>query len=651
MCKGVLLFVLFVLLGTCVPVHASVIDNNGKGDSLKKLLTPSISDSARFVILHNLVFEYLYTKPSDALPFAKEMLRMAEAEKSPLKIAKSYNKLSLIYHGFGDYDKAIEYGFKSMGQYEDLHDTTGIAGALLNLSNVYKSKHEYTKALEILEKALLNFKQVHNKFGLAYTYNNIAILYETQSKYATALGFYSKSLGLKLEMKDSTHLAGTYLNLGIIEQDMKKPDSALYYYQKSMLLSRRFNNTYGISNAYMDLGSLAIAGKNYKTAKVMLDSAMLLASQLQSKEDIQEIEESYHQLYKESGNPEMALEHFLKYRTWKDTLLAEKSIRQSADMAARYESEKKDKDNELKGKEAEVLETQLKKDRVFISGLGVAILGVILFSLLLYNRFRMRKRMNEQLSLLKIQISEHNKEITDSIHYAKRIQESVMLRPERIRKIIPESFLLYRPKQIVSGDFYWVHSNETEVTVVVVDNKLYGVPGAFISLVGINLLNRAVQEENIRDLDTLVSHIKDGIFATLKQTGGGEDFANKLHFSICRINKTGKSVICVTTANPIYVIRNSVITEVKCQEQGTPFLKEIALVGGEELYLFTDGYVNQLGGEDGKKMMIRKLQETLLSGYGKPVQQQEAMLDEVLDNWKKGFEQVDDILLIGFRPD
>jgi tetratricopeptide (TPR) repeat protein len=645
--RGLILLALLVLrYGTAMQASE---DPEHRADSLKKLLTPALSDSGRYKVVAELSMEYLYSKPGEAAFYAKEMLKLAEVLKNERKIASAFTKLTLIYHDLGDYDKAIEYGYKAMRKYEDLNDTTQLAGAYLNLASIYKSKHDYPKSVEVGNKALENFTRVHNKTGIAYAYNNIASVFEQQHKFNEALDYYRRSLKLKLELNNRSHLAGSYINMGIIYLDMDKPDSAFIYYQKALALNREFNNLYGLCDTYIDLGQWATEEKKYGRAEEVLDSAMLMATQLHAMESIMEVEDNYYLLYKASGNPEKALTHYEKYLALKDSALNEKSSRQTADMAARYESEKKDKDNELKAKQSELLEARLKKDTVFIAGLSIAIIGVLLLAMILYNRFRLRRKLNEQLSHLQIQIQEQNKEITDGIYYARRIQESVMLRPESISRILPENFLIYRPKQIVSGDFYWMYKDGNDTLVAVVDNMLYGVPGAFISLVGINLLNRAVREENIKDLDRLVRYINEGILSTLKQMKSGDVQTNRLQFSICRLNVQEQLLECITTSNSIYVIRNGELTELNCKISGVPEMHRITLTGAEQVYLFTDGYVNQLGGKDGKKMMIRKLQETLLASAGDPMAVQSQQLENVLDNWKTNFEQVDDILLVGFK--
>jgi tetratricopeptide (TPR) repeat protein len=642
--------VFFLFLSGAGHLHA-VAHRPQLVDSLKAELNKNLSDSVRYDVLNRLVGELRFNQASEAYTYCREMLKMGLNGTNIKRRASAYNTSSIVCREIGDHDKAVEYGYKALGLYEDLHDTMNIAGAFLNISTMYKADGDFVKALDLLDKARQYFGKVHNKKGLAYTYNNMATIYREQKKFPEALDYFHRSLALKLELKETKSLGSVYMNIGIVEVDGDQYDSARYYYRKALIICRKTNNLDGVCDVYTNIGNLARTEKKYAQAKTMLDSAYMLANELKIVENVQDIDKDYYFLYKDWGNSEKALEYFDKYLELKDSVLNEKSSKQTADMAARYESEKKDKDIELSTKQSELIQVQLKKDKVFIIGLIVVSLGAILLALLLYNRFRLRQKLNGQLSLVQLEIQEQKKEMTDSIHYARRIQESVMLRQERIKEILPESFLLYLPKQIVSGDFYWMHREKEEVLLAVVDNTLYGVPGAFISLVGINLLNRAVQEEHILDLNELVNYINKGIISTLKQVKGGEKYAEKLHFSICRINSKKRTLECITTNNSIYLIRDNELKELKCSEPGKPELHKVPLDGKEQIYLFTDGYPNQLGGSEGKKMMVRKLQETLLACSGQTMKDQQTMLEEVLYAWKKDFEQVDDILLIGFRPD
>ncbi len=639
----------FILLLQGGPLAAQKKEIDPLADSLRLLLKKAPNDSIRIKLLHKLVLQIRYSDTEQAYKEGKDMLDLALKSKNKNFLSSAYTDVSNVCRQLGDYDKAISYGYNALAINEELKDSTSIAGSYLNLSTFFKAKHDFPKALDLLKEALTAFQHVKNKKGIAYVYNNLGTIYEEEEKDSLALFYLKKSLLLKSELKDIQTMGTVYMNIGIVQQHMNQLDSSEISYLKSMKICRKLNNLEGLSTVFINLGELARIRKNYKASRVFLDSALFLSEKLHN---VDILEGSYNSLYllnKETGNYEEALYDFEQHLLFKDSTLNETSSKQVAGMGARYESDKKDKVLQLLAKQDEINEIEDRKQRVFITGLVVLIAGVILLALLLYNRFRLRERVNSELSLVNTQINEQKKEITDSIRYARRIQESILLRPDKIQEILPQSFLLYRPKQIVSGDFYWVHKVDKEVIVAVVDNVLHGVPGAFISLVGINLLNRAILENPTRDLVDMVNFINDGIIQTLRQMRGDDSYSKKLNYAICRINIDTRIMECISTDNSVYLINESGVRELKRGEGFNPILHKLKLETNDSVFLFTDGYADQLGGKDGKKFMMRNLEQLLFKGAGLPLPEQKAKLESTLDLWKEKHEQVDDVLLIGFR--
>jgi tetratricopeptide (TPR) repeat protein len=642
-----ILLVAALLSGLQETAYAKMRD--AKADSIRHEYDNAKTDSAKIKWLDALITEIRFTEPSEAYVDAKHLLELALSEGKKGKIASAYNALSIVGRQIGDYDKAIGFAYKSLGLYEELKDTTSIAGCYLNLATIFKTKTDFTKALTLLNQGLDNFRKVKNKRGIAYCYNNIATIYQEQKKFAPALDYFRKACALKIEIGETRTLGSTYLNLGIIMKDLKQADSALVYYHRARMFCLKYENKECLCDVYANMGDLEREQKNYKYAAVLLDSAFLLAKELKVPESMEAVEKSLYQLNKAAGNPEQALIHFERYLISKDSTLNESSSKQIAGMGARYESDKKDKNIQLLRKQGEIALVQDKKQQVFIWGLIAGIAGVILLAVLLYSRVRFRERLNGQLSLVNVQINEQKKEITDSIQYARRIQESILLKPDKVLEILPQSFLLYRPKQIVSGDFYWIHRNKEEVIVAIIDNMLHGVPGAFISLVGINLLNRAIQENPSRNLQEMVRYINTGIVKSLNEMKGTDHYSEKMNYAICRVNTLTKSMECITTDNAIYIIGKNGARELKKGDQQEPVVHSVVLAADEMVCLFTDGYADQLGGKDGKKFMMRNLEEVLVSSSQLSLPQQKEKLETILNNWKERYEQVDDILLLGFR--
>ncbi len=641
----ILLFTLLLLAGGRM-LHADTPFS--KLDSLSKQLSETKTDSAKVRIMISMITETQYSNPGEAYSIARKMLGLDLRSTSKKMLASAYNTTSIVCRQIGDFDKAIELGYKSLSLYEGLNDTANQAGCYLNISTAFKAKSEFPKALELLNQALGFFEKIKNKKGIAYAYNNMATIYREQGKPEEALGYFQKSLSYKMALKDKRGMAGAYMNIGIALQDLKKYDSAVISYRKALGMNRDLNSRIGIADVYTNLGDLNTETGNYKLAKIMLDSAMLLASQMSEMETLEGVYRATWKLYNHTGEEEKALNYFDKYLVLKDSTLNESSAKQVAEMGVRYDTEKKDKLIELQKKKAEIDLLKIKKDKLLIGGLIAGFSGLLLLSFLLYNRFRFRKQVNASLSVVNTQINEQKKEITDSIYYARRIQDSILLRPDKIQEMLPRSFLLYKPKQIVSGDFYWAGKTGDEVIVAVFDNALHGVPGAFISLVGINLLNRAIQDEEIHDLKPLISYMSEGILATLKQVRNSEDAFAGFKYSVCKINTVTSQMECISAGTSIYTIGDSGVQELKGGSNEEPAFHKATLNKTDLVYLFTDGYVNQLGGTDGKKFMIKKLEETILSFSNQPLPSQRQNLEEVLVNWQGGLQQEDDIVVLGF---
>jgi tetratricopeptide (TPR) repeat protein len=638
---------LFLIQGMGAELHAKTTST--KEDSLRHCLSIARTDTEKIQLLKTLIAETRFSNTGEALTEAKQMLELALQGKNMKTIASSYNTIGIVSRQIGDNDKAIGYVYKCLRLYEQMKDTANLAGSYLNLASCFNAKGDDDKALSLFRKALEIFNKLHNKLGLAFCYNNIATIYSSQKKNEQALDYYRKSLALKLEIGERKSVGTVYMNIGIVQQNLKLYDSALISYTKSLRFCLAQNNLDGVCNVYLNLAELDIAKKDFKQASAMLDSAMQLATELKGIESLGAIHRSYFHLYESTGKPEQALYHFEQFLIFKDSILNESNTRQVADMGARYESEKREKVIQLLKKESDISQVQHRKDKIFIGGLACAIAGVVLLGLLLLSRFRFREKVNHELSRVNAQINEQKKEITDSIHYALRIQQAILLSPDKILDILPESFLLHRPKQIVSGDFYWIHKQDDEITIAIVDNVLNGVPGAFISLVGINLLNSAIQEKRTRGLNDLRHFINDGIISTLRQVGKTETISSKLNYVICRVNTLTKTMECITTDNPVLVVSSSGIKEYKRGEEAEPMVHTLQLKTTDLVCIFTNGYADGPGEKNGNEFLSHTIGNSLVETAPLSLSAQKKKLETILDAWKEQHELVDDTLLLAFR--
>lgn len=320
---------------------------------------------------------------------------------------------------------------------------------------------------------------------------------------------------------------------------------------------------------------------------------------------------------------------------------------------------------EAEMKEAEV--ANQKRINLFIVLILVLVMSLLFF---IYRSFRNSKKANEQLQLLNKQLKKHKDdiflqkqtieqktiEISDSIHYARRIQDALMPEAEQLVQLFPESFILFEPKDIVSGDFFWFHEDENSVLIAVVDCTGHGVPGAMMSVVVLKLLHEAVNEKNLVHPNEILHYLDAGIHSAFK---GNNSLKMKdgMDLALCRIEKSTKKLEFAGVYNPLYIVNEHGLRELKPDKKPIgSFLEgfhynnqQLELCKGDMIYLFSDGYADQFGGPRGKKFKYASFREILLSiALQKPSVQKELLLKSHLE-WKGDLEQVDDICVLGIK--
>jgi len=267
--------------------------------------------------------------------------------------------------------------------------------------------------------------------------------------------------------------------------------------------------------------------------------------------------------------------------------------------------------------------------------------------------------INHSLQKAYHEIEEQKKHIEDSIHYARRIQNAILPPDEYVTDLLSDSFVLYKPKDIVSGDFYWMARKDGKAIVAAVDCTGHGVPGAFMSIVGNNQLNFAINVQNVIRPDEILNALNEGVTKSLRQTRHTSSVKDGMDISLITIDfKTGK-LNYAGGYNPLFVIRNNELIQLKADkfpiggymgEQLKNFTnKEMDLLTGDVLYLFSDGYADQFGGDDDTKFLIRRFRDLLLKIHKEPMNEQKEILNQIHEDWRRSGVQIDDILVIGIR--
>jgi serine phosphatase RsbU (regulator of sigma subunit) len=270
----------------------------------------------------------------------------------------------------------------------------------------------------------------------------------------------------------------------------------------------------------------------------------------------------------------------------------------------------------------------------------------------------------EQVVKQKAEIEEKNskledlyKNVTDSIKYARHIQESILPSGPSIRKLLPEFFIFYRPKDIVSGDFYWFNVKKDSFFISAVDCTGHGVPGAFMSIVGYNHLNQSLEKENVTAA-SLLDGLNQGVSKTLHMASEGYTVKDGMDIALCGVDMKRRKLQFAGAYNPLYIVRDGAFSEIKADkfpigsyvEDPRDYTNhEIDIQSGDTFYIFTDGYADQFGGPHGKKFMYKKFRDMIMNMQSKTMKEQGVLIEEAMEEWKANTAQIDDILVIGFR--
>jgi serine phosphatase RsbU (regulator of sigma subunit) len=688
------LFSVFLLLS------CTLFGQGNKIDSLESFLKTAPKDTSKVNALNEIGYEYVNDAPDKTIKYSSDALKFAEEIHYDYGIMCSHSNLGLAAYYKNNYEEALSHYAKAKAIADKTHNISKLASILNNIGLVYDDKADYTKALEYYLKALKIADSVGgNKRLLASTLNNVGLIYKNLKKYDEALAYYSRSLKIKEEIKNKKGVGSSLHNIGLVYKLKGEYDKSLEYYFKALEIRKEVNDLSGTAMTLNNIGSIYDEKKEYEKAfpyyvealKVRKDlkdnfnlcvsifslgenyynrkkyaegiacfnQALEMAKKFGAKDLMKYGYEALAKAYADQKNFTKAYENQKLLTEIKDSILNSETTKQLFEMQAKYENEKKQREIELLTKDSEIQALQLNKNRLWITVLWIAILLVIALAALLYNRFKIKQKINLQLEHRNMEITQQKKEITDSINYAKRIQESILPPAETWNRILPDSFIFYRPKDIVSGDFYWIEQKNDFVCFAAVDCTGHGVPGALMSVVGFNLLTQAINEVNLLKPSEILKHLDAGVTKTLRQSETGKGVKDGMDLSLCTLNIKTLELQYAGAFNSLYYISKGVFSEIKADKFPIGVNLDgivdnytnhtIQLQKGDMVYLYSDGYADQFGGLKGKKFKYNQLKELLVSISSLPVHQQKSKIESQFDLWKGDLEQIDDVVIIGVR--
>ena len=572
--------------------------------------------------------------------------------------ADSYNNIGGIYANQGNHEKAQEFYEKSLIIYEKIGYKKGMSDSYNNIGGIYISHGSYKKAQEFYEKSLIIDEEIGNIEGMGASYNNIGLTYNYQGNYEKALDFYEKSIKICEEKNNKLLLGLLYNNIGLIYNYQGNYERALEYCEKGFMKSEEIGNIHGMGGSNLCIGEIYKKLGKYEKALEYLLKAKKIYQEKNIIADLDKTAKLLMEVYERLGNPEKALETHKLYVSIKDSLARMDGIEKEKrrQFHEQYLLEKQ-ADSIKYADEIILHQAEAKTQRQRNNGL--ILISIIIFTSLglVYIQLKKVQKGKKIVENKNIVIEEKQQEITDSINYAKRLQHGILVPFDLVQSWLSESFILFKPKDIVSGDFYWIEKVGNKIYFAVADCTGHGIPGALVSIICSNALTKSLYEDLIYEPSRILDNTRDIVEDRFVRSK--EDIKDGMDISICCLNKEEKSITWAGAMNPLWVIRKDVnlLEELKPDKQPISKVEnpkkynqhKLKLSKGDSVYLFSDGYHDQFGGQKGKKYMKGRFKKFILSVQNQDMQTQLASFEKEFNSWKGVREQIDDVCVMGVR--
>jgi serine phosphatase RsbU (regulator of sigma subunit)/Tfp pilus assembly protein PilF len=654
-------FVILSVLLTGTPAHVLGQDQleNLKADSIQRLVEKTDEDSTKARLHNQLAESWLKKDNYKAIAEARKSLVFSRLSRTRDNEATSYFIIGAAYDNEERYSDALEYYFYALPIAEETGDTNLLLRNYNQIGIIYSYQDNDETALKYFE----NFTRLAEDLGrlsnMAKGYNNLGICYKNLGDYETAGNYYHKALEIFKEQNYAVGIISSYINLGVVAANKNDNAQAMDYYNKATLLAYRENNLYALSIAKVNLGEMYYGQKMYRKAIQEYDSSLILSEKINLKRQMKDAYDGLYKSYEKLGNYPLAFDYLTKYLATKDSIFKDETKQKLSLAEKNYEAVKAEKKFELKQKQDEILllqqEKELAMNQLYIWALILVAAVVIISAFVLYTRVVEKKKANQLLQKQRDEIAHQKKEITDSISYAQRIQSAILPSHDALEKYFEEHFILFRPKDIVSGDFYWLTYHDNKLIVAAADCTGHGVPGALVSVICSTALSRSVREFNLTEPGAILDKTTELVAESF--TKNESEVRDGMDISLCMFDTERKNLHWAGANNPVWIIRNHELTEIKGDKQPIgrfdhrkPFTShKVSLEKGDVLYIFSDGFPDQFGGPDEKKFKYSNFKSLLKNISHESASIQKNEIEKIFEAWKGDQEQTDDVCVIGMK--
>jgi serine phosphatase RsbU (regulator of sigma subunit) len=555
---------------------------------------------------------FLQSKNDTALKYLSEAFQWFTNNKGEKGYARAILLKGNIFESFGDYEKTLSLWLEAYKVSREINDIESEGESCSQLGLIYSRLCDFRKALEYFDKGLRIREELGDENAVASSLNRIGMVLRQTNKHEESLEYYFRSLEIRKRNKQISAIPWTLLGIANTYEDMKMYPESLDYYDRGMTGSDKrciLQCLLGSGRVYSQTGEA-------EKAETRLTESLRMAQDLKSLALEAEIHSALASHYELSGQPAKALKSFKQFLKAKESYQSSETRSRLSNIEVAHAIEKSEQEKEI---------------------------------------YRLRHVELKQAYDI---IEEKNRDITASINYSRRIQNAILPDLKEMKGVYNKCFILYIPKDIVSGDFYWFNRKDDKLIIVAGDCTGHGVPGALMSMLGISFLEEIVNKQGIMESGEILNELRNEIQRALHQKGADEEAKDGMDISLCVIDRK-KNIIQYSGAyNNLYLIRDGELTEYQADRMpigifnlsGKNFASQnIPSIPGDLIYMLSDGYADQFGGPHNKKFQYSSLKNLLIEIHKSPLQKQKQILEKRFLEWKGDYAQIDDVLIIGFR--
>lgn len=662
------LFIHFHLLLFAFP---TTIDNVPKLDSLLSTFeSEEVSDSIRIKAALDLAWLYRNISPDNSYLYAKIAEDLSKNIQFDHYEIRAISFGGIAIRNKGEYQKAMNCFMRALDRSTAINSIEDEGYAHVNIASVNIYQGNFNEAIIHLELAELISQQLNDKRMLGYVLTNYGRVYHGTGLFKKAVDSFNEALELRKNEDDLYGQIVTYSDMGTVYTETGNYQGALHYLQLALKLNEKNNE-----DADTMVGTLIDIARIYRRTKA-LDKATYYATKAAK-------------ISVEIGARHMALNAFMELKTierirgryqkalefddliesYKDSIFNEEIRLKLAEINVRYLVSQREKENEILKKDQEINEIIIERHTIISFGAFILIIVLAIFVYFLFQENRNKKVINHTLHIQKTELEVQSKEIhrindllqaksqdiMDSINYAKGIQKAILPSWTYVKQFLPNSFVYFQPRDIVSGDFYWYKLIDNEKAILIAaDCTGHGVPGGFMSMVGETALEYIVDSQQIYHPSDILEELHARLSSILRQKKSGN--MDGMDVSVCLIDKKEKSVKYAGAGMSMTIVDIDKHTIIKGSSRGVGGVSSFSsvetytfdLLKTRMFYLYSDGYADQFGGPKGKKLKSPNFRKILEASAKLPIKDQKQFIKTQFDSWKEEEEQVDDVMVIGF---